>query len=80
MDIKKINWEMIIGVGTIVSVVLSNYVFTENVRKDIKEDMRQFERRVEILDNRWVSLLEEIHSQDKKIWELEKKIEKEPVS
>ena len=80
MNIKKINWEMIIGVGTIVSVVLSNYVFTENVRKDIKEDMRQFERRVEILDNRWVSLLEEIHSQDKKIWELEKKIEKEPVS
>lgn len=80
MDIKKINWEMIIGVGTIVSVVLSNYIFTENVRKDIKEDMRKFERRVEILDNRWVSLLEEIHSQDKKIWELEKKIEKEPVS
>jgi peptidoglycan hydrolase CwlO-like protein len=79
MNIKKINNELVIATGAVISIVIANYVFTENLRQDIKADVIRIDEKHEehrkTIDERWASLLQEIHSQDKKIWELDKKIE-----
>lgn len=64
-DMKKIiNWEAIVAVVAIITIVGSNYLFTENA-------IGKFERRMEIMDERWYTVLNELHSQDKRILKLE---------
>ena len=75
-DSKRINWEAIIALGTIVTIVGTNYLFTENAIKKFEHRMEFTERRMEIMDERWVALLNELHSQDKRLCSLESKVKK----
>ena len=70
-----IPWE---AVGIVCTIVGATYVFSRNLRKDVKEDidgfrkeMREdidrFEKRMEIIDSRWASLFEKFHILDKDI-------------
>ena len=70
-----VSWE---AVGIAFTIIGATYIFIRNLKTDIKADMDKFERRWEIMDekhekhresidNKWVELLKEIHSLDKKI-------------
>ena len=63
-DMKRVNWEAIIAIGSVLTIVATNYLFTENVRLDLKMDIQKG-------DDRWYTLLQVIHSQDKRILTLE---------
>ena len=62
---KLINW--VEGKASTITIVLSmlagGYVF----RQDIKADMEKFEARMEKIDERWVTLLKELHNVDKEV-------------
>ena len=73
---KLINW--VEGKASTITIVLSmlagGYVFRQDIkadsrdlRQDIKADMEKFEARMEKIDERWVTLLKELHNVDKEV-------------
>ena len=66
--INQIDWNMV-AVG--VTIIGSTYVFILSLRQDINSDVIRIDEKHEehrkIIDERWISLLREIHSLDKKI-------------
>ena len=60
-----------------VAIIGANYKFTNDVRQDIKadvkSDLKEFKEKMEKSDQRWESLLRELHSHDKRIDRQEQK-------
>ncbi len=54
--------------GLVATIIGANYLFTRNVRTDLREQMGSFEKRMEksdermeTIDARWASLFEKFH-------------------
>lgn len=60
-----------------IAIIGANYKFTKDIKDDLKTDMHRFESKfdakIEKSDERWESLLKELHSHDKRIDRIEQK-------
>lgn len=73
MIMIALDWGMI---GCCVTILGGMYVFSRDIKQDIKQITTNHREDVTRMEDKWHALLKEIHEIDKKIYKIELKREK----